>query len=105
MGNNIKWIIDLDIRKFFDTVKHDILRQLLSIRVLDGVILRLIGKWLNAGVMKNRNISYPGEGTPQGSIVSPLLSNIYLHEALDKWVRKGNTPPSQRAIVHDKICR
>ncbi|MCX6579226.1 MAG: reverse transcriptase domain-containing protein, partial [Candidatus Aminicenantes bacterium] len=51
MGNNIKWVIDLDIRKFFDTVKHDILHQLLSIRVRDGVILRLIGKWLNAGVM------------------------------------------------------
>lgn len=85
MGNNIQWIIDLDIRRFFDTVKHDILRQLLSIRVRDGVVQRLIGKWLNAGVMKNREISYPEEGTPQGGTISPMLSNIYLHEALDKW--------------------
>lgn len=85
MGNNIKWVIDLDIRKFFDSVKHDILQDLLSIRVRDGVVRRLIGKWLNAGIMKNRVISYPEEGTPQGGIVSPILSNIYLHEALDKW--------------------
>ena len=85
MDNGIGWIIDLDIRKFFDTVKHDILRQLLSARVRDGVITRLIGKWLNAGVMKDRVVSYPGQGTPQGGIISPLLSNIYLHEALDRW--------------------
>jgi RNA-directed DNA polymerase len=92
MGNNIRWVIDLDIRKFFDTVKHDILHQLLSIRVRDGVILRLIGKWLNAGVMKNRDISYPEEGTPQGGVISPLISNIYLHEALDKWYAKEIRP-------------
>jgi len=85
MGNNIQWIIDLDIRKFFDTVKHNILRQLLCKRVRDGVIVRLIGKWLNAGVLKDGSIKHSDEGTPQGGIVSPLLSNIYLHEALDKW--------------------
>jgi group II intron reverse transcriptase/maturase len=85
MDNRICWILDLDIRKFFDTVKHDILRKLLSKRVRDGVITRLINKWLKAGVLKNGNLSYPEAGTPQGGIVSPLLSNIYLHEALDKW--------------------
>lgn len=85
MGNNIQWLIDLDIRKFFDTVKHNILRQLLCKRVRDGVIVRLIGKWLNAGVLKDGSIRYSEEGTPQGGIISPLLSNIYLHEALDKW--------------------
>ena len=85
MGSNIQWIIDLDIRKFFDTVKHEILRQLLRIRVRDGVITRLVGKWLKAGVLEDGSISYSDEGTPQGGIISPLLSNIYLHEALDKW--------------------
>ncbi len=74
-----------DIRKFFDTVKHNILRQLLCKRVRDGVIIRLIGKWLNAGVLKDGSIKHSDEGTPQGGIISPLLSNIYLHEALDKW--------------------
>lgn len=85
MGSDIQWIIDLDIRKFFDTVKHEILRQLLRIRVRDGVITRLVGKWLKAGVLEDGSISYSDEGTPQGGTVSPLLSNIYLHEALDKW--------------------
>ncbi len=85
MDNNIQWVIDLDIRKFFDTVKHEVLRQLLSIRVRDGVITRLIGKWLRAGVLKDGSIEYLDEGTPQGGVISPLLSNIYLHEAIDKW--------------------
>ena len=85
MRKNIQWIIDLDIRKFFDTVKHEILRKLLHKRVRDGVITRLIGKWLKAGVLEDGSIHYSDEGTPQGGIVSPMLSNIYLHEALDKW--------------------
>ncbi len=85
MSENIQWIIDLDIRKFFDTVKHNVLRRLLCKRVCDGVIVRLIGKWLKAGVLKDGSIRYNDEGTPQGGIISPLLSNIYLHEALDKW--------------------
>ena len=85
MGRNIQWIIDLDIRKFFDTVKHEILRKLLHNRVRDGVITRIIGKWLKAGVLEDGSIHYSDEGTPQGGIVSPLLSNIYLHEAMDKW--------------------
>ena len=85
MYKRVQWIIDLDIRKFFDTVKHEILRQLLHKRVRDGVITRLIGKWLKAGVLEDGSIRYSDEGTPQGGIISPMLSNIYLHEALDKW--------------------
>jgi len=85
MDNSIQWIIDLDIRSFFDTVKHEILRQLLRIMVRDGEITRLIGKWLKAGVLEDGSIRYSDEGTPQGGIVSPMLSNIYLHEVLDKW--------------------
>jgi RNA-directed DNA polymerase len=85
MYKKVQWIIDLDIRKFFDTVKHEILRQLLHKRVRDGVVTRLIGKWLKAGVLEDGSIRYSDEGTPQGGIISPMLSNIYLHEALDKW--------------------
>ena len=85
MDNNIHWVIDLDIRKFFDTMKHETLRELVRIRVRDGVILRLIGKWLKAGVLRDGSISYRDEGTPQGGTISPLLSNIYLHEVLDRW--------------------
>jgi group II intron reverse transcriptase/maturase len=79
------WILDVDIRKFFDTLDHAHLRDLLAQRVQDGVLLRLIGKWLNAGVLEDGEISYPDEGTPQGGVVSPLLANVYLHYVLDVW--------------------
>jgi len=79
------WIIDLDIRKFFDTMDHAHLRDILKKRVRDGMLLRLIGKWLKAGVWEKGSVSCPEQGTPQGGVISPMLSNIYLHEVLDKW--------------------
>ena len=79
------WIVEVDIRKFFDSVDHAHLREILRQRIGDGVLLRLIGKWLNAGVVENLNLSYPDEGTPQGGVISPLLANIYLHTVLDTW--------------------
>jgi len=79
------WIIDLDIRKFFDTMSHAHLREILKRRVRDGVLKRLIGKWLKAGIWENGSVSYPERGTPQGGVLSPILSNIYLHDVLDKW--------------------
>jgi RNA-directed DNA polymerase len=79
------WIIDLDIRKFFDTVSRSHLREILKKRVCDGVLTRLIGKWLSAGVLEEGQVHYPERGTPQGGVVSPILSNIYLHEVLDRW--------------------
>src|ERR1043166_1504448 len=65
------WILDVGIRKFFATLNHAHLRDLLAQRVQDGVLLRLIGKWLNAGVLEDGEISYPEEGTPQGGVVTP----------------------------------
>lgn len=79
------WIIDLDIRKFFDTLDKRHLREILKRKVSDGVLLRLIGKWLKAGVLEEGEVSYPERGTPQGGVISPMLSNIYLHEVLDRW--------------------
>jgi RNA-directed DNA polymerase len=73
------WILEVDIRKFSDTLDHAHLRALLQRRVRDGVLLRLIGKWLNAGVLEEGTISYPDAGSPQGGVVSLLLSNVYLH--------------------------
>jgi group II intron reverse transcriptase/maturase len=78
-------VLELDIRKFFDTLDHKHLRELLSKRIKDGVIVRLIGKWLNAGVMQEGQIHRSEGGTPQGGVISPLLANVYLHEVLDKW--------------------
>jgi hypothetical protein len=66
------WVLEVDIRKFFDTLDHGHLREILRRRVLDGVLLRLIGKWLNAGVLEDGGITYPGAGSPQGGVVSPI---------------------------------
>ena len=79
------WVIDLDIEDFFGSVDWGCLRSFLDRRVRDGVIRRAIGKWLNAGVMEAGELSYPHRGTPQGGVVSPVLSNVYLHEVLDEW--------------------
>jgi group II intron reverse transcriptase/maturase len=79
------WVLEVDIRKFFDTLDHAHLRDLLKHRVRDGVLQRLIGKWLKAGVMEDGNVSYPDSGSPQGGVISPLLANLYLHYVLDTW--------------------
>lgn len=92
MTHRIKWILDVDVRKYFDTIKHSILGKLLDLRVRDGVIRRLIGKWLHAGVLDRGELSYPEEGTPQGGVISPLLANIYLHYVLDCWYLESVKP-------------
>jgi len=86
------WLVDVDLRKFFDTIDHGHLREFLKRRVRDGVILRLIGKWLNAGVLEKGVITTPEEGTPQGGVISPLLANIFLHYVLDEWFVKEVCP-------------
>jgi RNA-directed DNA polymerase len=85
-------VLEIDIRKFFDTLDHRQLRDIVCQRVRDGVLLRLIGKWLNAGVMEDGAIEYPEAGTPQGGVISPLLANIYLHEVLDDWFVRQVVP-------------
>jgi group II intron reverse transcriptase/maturase len=82
---NIGWIVSADITGLFDNIDHKLLRGLIKRRVNDGGILRLIGKWLNAGVMEEGILSYPGKGVPQGGVISPVLSNIFLHYVLDEW--------------------
>ena len=79
------WVLDADVSSFFDTLDRGQLRDLLRQRVADGVVLRLVGKWLNAGVLSEGRVQRPTTGTPQGGVLSPLLANIYLHEVLDRW--------------------
>jgi group II intron reverse transcriptase/maturase len=79
------WVVEVDIRKFFDTLDRRRLQEIVRQRVRDGVLLRLIGKWLNAGVMEEGVMRYPDAGTPQGGVISPLLANTYLHEVVDQW--------------------
>jgi group II intron reverse transcriptase/maturase len=82
---NIGWIVSADITGLFDNIDHELLRGFIKRRVNDGGILRLIGKWLSAGVIEEGILSYPGKGTPQGGVISPVLSNIFLHYVLDEW--------------------
>lgn len=94
------WVLEGDIEKFFDSVDHARLREVLTQRVRDGVLLRLIGKWLNAGVMEGGAVQYPDAGTPQGGVVSPLLANIFLHEILDVWFERDVRPRMRgRAVL------
>jgi RNA-directed DNA polymerase len=85
MFGGVACILEVDIRKFFDTLDHGHLRAFVQLRVGDGVVLRLIGKWLHAGVLEDGAVTYPESGSPQGGVISPLLANIYLHYVLDKW--------------------
>jgi group II intron reverse transcriptase/maturase len=86
------WILDVDVRKFFDTIDHSHLRDFLKRRIRDGVLLRLIGKWLNAGVLEDGCITHPATGSPQGGVVSPVLSNLFLHYVLDDWFEREVRP-------------
>jgi group II intron reverse transcriptase/maturase len=86
------WILEVDIKKFFDTLDHGYLQEILRRRIRDGVILRLIGKWLNAGVQEGTELSHPEAGTPQGGVISPLLANICLHEVIDEWFVRDVQP-------------
>jgi RNA-directed DNA polymerase len=86
MTQGMRWVLDIDIKRYFDTIPHSQLRGFLDRRVTDGVVRRMIDKWLKAGVLESGSLSHTTEGTPQGGVISPLLANIYLHYVLDEWV-------------------
>jgi group II intron reverse transcriptase/maturase len=86
LRKKVNWIIDLDIRSFFDELQHDWLVQFVEHRIGDKRVVRLIQKWLKAGVMEQGQWTETKEGSPQGSVISPTLANLYLHYVLDVWV-------------------
>ena len=90
--NNTNWLISADITGLFDNIDHGKLRELLKLRVNDGGIIRLIGKWLKAGVMEEEQFYHSDTGTPQGGVISPVLSNVFLHYVLDDWFVKEVQP-------------
>ncbi len=92
LKQNIGWIVSADVTGLFDHISHKMLKDMIRQRVNDGGIIRLIGKWLNAGVMEGNELTYPGDGTPQGAVISPVLSNIFLHYVLDDWFVKEVRP-------------
>jgi RNA-directed DNA polymerase len=85
MGRGGRWVLDVDVRKYFASISHAKLRESLARRVTDGVVRRLIDKWLKAGVLEEGQLHYPDAGTPEGGVISPLLANVYLHYVLDEW--------------------
>jgi group II intron reverse transcriptase/maturase len=86
------WVLEADISSFFDTLDHKTLRSFLDRRVRDGVIRKMIDKWLKAGVLEAGELRRAEDGTPQGGVISPLLANIYLHEVLDRWFAEEVRP-------------
>lgn len=96
------YVIDADIQGFFDNIDHDWLIKMLSLRIRDNAFLRLIRKWLKAGILDtDGKVIHPQAGTPQGGIVSPVLANIYLHYVLDLWYEKVVKPRSGNSY----LCR
>jgi len=85
MRQGCRWVLEVDIKSFFDTINHQQLREFLDLRVKDGVIRRTINKWLKAGTMEDGTYRRSKGCTPQGGVISPLLANIYLHYVLDEW--------------------
>lgn len=85
VSNSSKWIVDVDLTSYFDTIPHDRLKALVRKRVGDKSVLALIYQWLKAGIMEEGNVRKPTDGTPQGGVISPLLSNIYLNEIDKLW--------------------
>lgn len=98
----IGWILEADIQAFFDSLLRHKLREILQMRVVDGALLRLVGKCLHVGILDGDEYVKPEEGTVQGSVLSPLLGNVYLHHALDKWFEREVKP---QLMGHARLIR
>lgn len=95
----VNWILDVDIRGFFDNMDHEWLMKMVEYRIADRRILRLIGKWLKAGVSEEGQWQESRVGTPQGAVASPMLANLYLHYALDLWVNQWHEKTAQGDMI------
>jgi len=104
LGQGARWVLEVDVRKYFDSIDHAKLRELLARRVTDGVVRRMIDKWLKAGVLESGQVSFPGVGTPQGGVISPVLSNVFLHYVLDDWFAEQVQPRLRSASALIRYC-
>ncbi len=104
MDGGGRWILDVDLRRYFDSIDHVKLRELLANRVVDGVIRRLIDKWLKAGVLEEGQWHRSLTGTPQGGVISPLLANVYLHYVLDEWFHQAVEPRMKGRCTLVRFC-
>lgn len=104
MENGTRWVLDVDLRKYFDTIDHGHLRAFLARRVTDGVVRKMIDKWLKAGVLDEGQLRRSDVGTPQGGVISPLLANIFLHYVLDEWFAKDVGIRMKKRHVLVRFC-
>ncbi len=95
----VNWVLDADIRGFFDTIDHEWLLRFLEHRIADPRVLRLIRKWLRAGVSEDGAWSQTTVGTPQGAVISPLLANVYLHYVLDLWAQQWRSRHARGDVI------
>jgi len=104
MTRKVNWVLDADIRKFFDSVDHEWMLRMLAHRIADRRILRLVRKWLKAGVLEGGQWTETVEGTPQGSGISPLLANVFLHHVLDQWVQAWRRRYARGEVIIVRYC-
>lgn len=98
-GKKVNWVLDVDIRGFFDAIDHEWLIRFIEHRIKDGRVVRQVKKWLNAGIMEEGEWRKAEEGTPQGGSISPLLANIYLHYVFDLWANSWRTRKASGDVI------
>ena len=98
-GDRVNVILEADVKSFFDSVDRPALKEMLQLRIADRSLMRLIGKCLHVGVLDGEDFSLPDEGTAQGSVISPVLGNIYLHNVLDVWFEREVRPRMRGAVA------
>jgi group II intron reverse transcriptase/maturase len=99
VSKRVSWVLDADIRGFFDTISHEWMLKFLEHRIGDRRVLRLVAKWLRAGVLEDGKWSATQVGTPQGSVISPLLANVHLHYAFDLWVAQWRKSSASGDVI------
>ncbi len=104
MSRYVNWVLDADIRKFFDSVNHEWLLRLLAHRIVDPRVIRLIRQWLRSGILESGEWRESVEGTPQGAGISPLLANVFLHYILDLWVQDWRQSQASGSVILVRYC-
>jgi RNA-directed DNA polymerase len=98
-GQKVNWILDADIRSYFDTIDQEWLIKMMEQRIGDGRVIRLLRRWLRAGVLEDGKYSVSEQGTPQGAVISPLLANVYLHYVYDLWARQWQKRQAKGQLI------
>ena len=102
MTQRVNWVLDVDVRSFFDSVDHEWLLRMLAHRIADRRVLRLIERWLKAGILESGRWQATETGTPQGSGISPLLANVFLHYVFDLWLHQWRRRHARGRVI---VCR